>query len=87
MARKQDQLVEEAAKGREAAYQLSLVQEHLDSRRQSLYAQFCDRSSADDLWELKAEAVALTSLERYLKELVITGNLAVTQIEGERYGD
>ena len=80
MARKGDQLVEEAAKGRESAYQLSLVQEHLDSRRQSLYAQFCD-PRVEELWELKAEAVALTNLENYLKELVTTGTLAVTQIE------
>ena len=83
MARKEDQLVEEAAKGREAAYQLSLVQEHLDSRRQSLYARFCDPQMVEELYELKAEAVALTNLEDYLKELVTTGQLAVTQIEGE----
>jgi len=37
----------------------------------------------DELYELKAEAVALTNLEDYLKELVTTGQLAVTQIEGE----
>ena len=83
MARKNDQLVEESARGREAAYQLSLVQEHLDSRRQSLYAQFCDPSVVEELYELKAEAVALTNLEDYLKELVTTGQLAITQLEGE----
>jgi|SaaInlStandDraft_1057018.scaffolds.fasta_scaffold19267_2 hypothetical protein len=83
MARKGDQLVEEAAKGREAAYQLSLVQEHLDSRRQSLYAQFCDPLLVDELYELKAEAVALTNLENFLKELATTGKLAITQMEGE----
>ncbi len=83
MARKNDQLVEESARGREAAYQLSLVQEHLDSRRQSLYAQFCDPLRIDELYELKAEAVALTNLENYLKELVNTGTLAITQLEGE----
>ncbi len=82
MARKGDQLVEEAAKGREAAYQLSLVQEHLDSRRQSLYAQFCD-PRFEELYELKAEAVALTNLENFLKELATTGKLAITQMEGE----
>jgi len=82
MARKGDQLVEEAAKGREAAYQLSLVQEHLDSRRQSLYAQFCD-PRVEELYELKAEAVALTNLENFLKELATTGKLAITQMEGE----
>tara|TARA_B100001059_G_C17755795_1_gene539799 strand:- start:960 stop:1193 length:234 start_codon:yes stop_codon:yes gene_type:complete len=75
--------VEESARGREAAYQLSLVQEHLDSRRQSLYAQFCDPLRIDELYELKAEAVALTNLENYLKELVNTGTLAITQLEGE----
>lgn len=83
MARKNDQLVEESARGREAAYQLSLVQEHIDSRRQSLYAQFCDPLRIDELYELKAEAVALTNLENYLKELVNTGTLAITQLEGE----
>lgn len=83
MARKEDQLVEEAARGREAAFQLDLVQEHLDSRRQSLYAQFCNPRMVDELYELKAEAVALTNLENYLKELVTTGQLAITQIEGE----
>ena len=81
MGRKDDQLVEEAAKGREAAYQLSLVQEHIDSRRQSLYAQFCDPMRVEELYELKAEAVALTNLENYLKELVTTGHLAITQME------
>jgi hypothetical protein len=75
--------VEESARGREAAYQLSLVQEHIDSRRQSLYAQFCDPLRIDELYELKAEAVALTNLENYLKELVNTGTLAITQLEGE----
>jgi hypothetical protein len=37
----------------------------------------------DELYELKAEAVALTNLETYLKELVNTGTLAITQLEGE----
>jgi hypothetical protein len=37
----------------------------------------------EELYELKAEAVALTNLENFLKELATTGKLAITQMEGE----
>ena len=83
MARRNDQLVEETRKGKKAKHQLDLIQEHIDSRRQQLFYKFCDRDMVDELYELKAEAVALTNLESYLKELVNTGTLAITQLEGE----
>ncbi len=73
----------EARKGRQAREQLDLVQEHIDSRRQQLFYKFCDPDMVDELYELKAEAVALTNLESYLKELVNTGTLALHQLEGD----
>ena len=73
----------EARKGRQAQEQLSLIEEFLESRKQALYAQFCSTREDGDLYDLKSQVQAVVHLENFLKELVTTGQLAMTQLEGE----
>ena len=42
-----------------------------------------DPRNQDELYDLKSQANALTNLQTFLKELVITGKLAESQHEGE----
>ena len=77
------QLVREARRGRQAQRELSLIEEHLEARKAELYEAFCDPRNQDELYDLKSQANALTNLQTFLKELVITGKLAESQHEGE----
>ena len=73
----------EARRGRQAQRELSLIEEHLEARKAELYEAFCDPRNQDELYDLKSQANALTNLQTFLKELVITGKLAESQHEGE----
>ena len=77
------QLVREARRGRQAQRELSLIEEHLEARKQELFEAFCDPRNQDELYDLKSQAIALTNLEEFLEELVTTGILAESQHEGE----
>lgn len=77
------QLVREARRGRQAKRELSLIEEHLETRKAQLYEAFCDPRNQEELYDLKSQANALTNLQNYLEELVTTGKLAESQHEGE----
>jgi len=55
----------------------------LEARRRAIYDAFCDPRNQEELYDLKSQAIALTNLEEFLKELVTTGILAEKQHEGE----
>lgn len=74
---------EKEKRGKLAKNHLSLIQEHLDKRREELFQQFIDPRNVDELFELKADAVALTNLEDYLQELINSGKLAKANQQGE----
>lgn len=77
------QLIREARRGRQAKKDLTLIEEHLEDRKQALFDAFCDPRNQEELYDLKSQAIALTSLEEFLEELVTTGILAERQHEGE----
>lgn len=77
------QLIREARRGRQARRELTLIEEHVEDRKRALYEAFCDPRNQEELYDLKSQAIALTNLEEFLKELVITGKLAESQHEGE----
>ena len=77
------QLVREARRGRQARKDLTLIEEHVEARKQALFDAFCDPRNQDELYDLKSQAIALTNLEEFLEELVTTGILAERQHEGE----
>ena len=74
---------ENVRRGNLAKKNLSLVQEHLDRRREELFQRFIDPRNVDELFELKADAVALTNLEDFLQELINSGKLATLSLQGE----
>ena len=77
------QLIREARRGRQAKQELSLIEEHLEERKRALFDAFCNPRLDEGDYEIRSQAIALTNLENFLKELVTTGILAEKQHEGE----
>ena len=69
-------LEKESRRGRAARAELALIQEHLDEQKQKLFGQFCDPRNEEEVYLLKEEAKALQRVEDFLRQLVITGELA-----------
>ena len=67
---------EEIRRAKLAQSDLNMVGEFLDQRRQELFNAFVAQGPSDDMYELKAQAAALTSLEDFLLDLVNSGKLA-----------
>lgn len=78
-------LQREARRGREAQEDLSLLGEHIRDRQQELFSRFVSTSDESEVYELREEARALQRLINFYEELTETGQLAETQLEGERY--
>lgn len=74
---------EKEKRGKLAKNNLSMVQEHLDAKREELFQRFIDPRNVDELFELRADAAALTNLENFLQELVNSGKLAKANTQGE----
>ena len=55
---------------------LNMVGDFLEERRQELFNAFVAQGPSDGLYELKAQAAALTSLTDFLVDLVNSGKLA-----------
>ena len=69
-------LQKEARRGRAARAELALVKEHIEEQKQKLFGQFCDPRHDEEVYVIREEAKALQKVEDFLKELVITGELA-----------
>ena len=78
-------LQREARRGREAQEDLSLLGEHIRARQQELFSRFVSTSDESEVYELREEARVLQRLINFYEELTETGQLAETQLEGERY--
>ena len=76
-------LQKEQRRGRAARAELALVKEHLEERKQKLFGQFCNPLHEEEVYLIREEAKALQRVEDFLKELVITGDLAERTNEGD----
>jgi hypothetical protein len=76
-------LQKEQRRGRAARKELALVREHIDSRKRHLFTKFCDPRTDDELYLLREEAQALSRVEEFLEQAIITGELAEQSTEGE----
>ena len=76
-------LQKEQRRGRAARKELALVREHIEERKQKLFGLFCDPRSDDELYLLREEAKALSRVEEFLEQAIITGELAEKSTEGE----
>lgn len=77
-------LQREARRGRQAEEEVSLVEEHLRERQSKLFDRFCDPLSDDEVYVIREEARALQRVRDFLKDTVITGQLAERQLGEER---
>ena len=75
------QLQREARRARKAEQERTLVQEHLDAKKQELFDRFCDPEGDWDLETLKHEVSAVSSLENFLQGLIDTGVLVFNSQE------
>jgi hypothetical protein len=78
-------LQREARRGREAQDDLTLFQEHIRARQQELFERFVRVQDQGEIYEIREEARALERLINWYSELTETGQLAESQIEGERH--
>jgi hypothetical protein len=78
-------LQKEARRGREAQEDLTLLEEHIRNRQQELFSRFVSTVDEGEVYELREEARALQRLINFYEELTETGQLAETQLGGERY--
>ena len=78
-------LQREARRGREAQEDLTLFQEHIRARQQELFERFVRVHDQGEIYEIREEARALERLINFYEELTETGQLAESQIEGERH--
>ena len=78
-------LQREARRGREAKEDLTLLEEHIRKRQQELFSRFVNTIDEGEVYTLREEARALERLINFYEELTETGQLAESQLEGERY--
>ena len=76
-------LQKEQRRGRAARKELALVREHIEERKRKLFGEFCDPRTDDGLYLLREEAQALSRVEEFLEQAIITGELAEKSTEGE----
>ena len=76
-------LQNEQRRGRLARAELALVSEHIQERKKKLFGEFCDPRNGDELYLLREEAKALSRVEEFLEQAIITGELAEKSTEGE----
>ena len=77
-------LQREARRGREAQEDLTLLQEHIRDRQAELFNRFVRVHDEGEIYQIREEARALERLINWYSELTETGQLAESQIEGER---
>lgn len=78
-------LQREARRGREAQEDLTLFQEHIRARQQELFEIFVRVHDEGKILAVREEARALERLINWYTELTETGQLAESQLEGERH--
>jgi hypothetical protein len=78
-------LQREARRGREALEDLTLFEEHVRARQQELFERFVRVHDEGEIYHIREEARALERLINWYTELTETGQLAESQLEGERY--
>ena len=78
-------LQREARRGREAQEDLTLFEEHIRARQAELFDRFVRVHDEGEIYHIREEARALERLINWYSELTETGQLAESQIEGERH--
>jgi hypothetical protein len=78
-------LQRESRRGREALEDLTLFEEHVRARQQELFERFVRVHDEGEIYHIREEARALERLINWYTELTETGQLAESQLEGERY--
>jgi hypothetical protein len=78
-------LQKEARRGREAQQDLPLLEQHIRDRQQKLFSRFISTIDEGEVYTLREEARALERVINFFEELIETGQLAESQLEGERY--